>query len=139
MPTLKIYNSSTQQWEPVGTGVGMATYDMSHTPMGSGSGTSGVITVTFPANQRGTRMINSNDDTDLDVVCNNSSDNYIWIYNSSNSTIGVTIDSVTYNGVQLNPSDIHVAMETDLESGKIMEIGIICNADGAFITSRNDL
>ena len=140
MPTLKIYDSATQTWEAVGTGVGLATYDMTHTSPGSESGsgyTEGYITVTFPANKRCTQLIQGLNDIQLDIICNNSSDNYIWVSNKSDSSIDVDINSVTYNGNQL--SYIFLAIDTTVEPGSTMEIGIVCNANGAFITSRNDL
>lgn len=114
-------------------------YNFTHTTVNS-TATSGNITVTFAANQRCSRMILVNGDVNIAVVCNNLSDNYIWIKNSGSSDVDVTISGITLNNAAIAAANIHIAGSAmSVPAGGIIEIGIVCNADGAFITSRNDL
>lgn len=110
-------------------------HDFSHTPNTTVSGAT--CTVSFPAG-RGTVMLSASADLSLTVVCNNLADNYIWIKNTGSSDIDILIDSITLRGNSVK----NVYMPSDgisVPAGNVCEIGIVCNADGAFITSRNDL
>lgn len=110
-------------------------HDFSHTPNTTVSGAT--CTVSFPAG-RGTVMLSASADLSLTVVCNNLADNYIWIKNTGSSDIDILIDSITLRGNSVT----NVYMPSDgisVPAGNVCEIGIVCNADGAFITSRNDL
>lgn len=95
-------------------------------------------TVTFAANQRGSAMLTVSADLGLTIACNNGSDNYIWIKNTASAEVDITISSVTQNSTAVTnayvPSD-----GISIPAGGLCEIGIVCNADGAFITTRNDL
>lgn len=99
------------------------------------------FTFTCAANQRNSQMITIGANLTLNITCNNGSDNYLWIINSSSSTdIDVVIGTVTYNGNILSASSIYLPSDgiTVPKSG-LCEMGIIMNADGCIITSRNDL
>ena len=125
------------EFKTVSGGGGLSDYDFTHT---IASGVSGTVTVTFAANTRGTRMMTATADIGLAVVCNNSADNYIWVMNNGSSDIDVTINSVTYNNSSMSASKIFIPEDgITIPKGNVAEIGIVCNADGAFITVRADL
>ena len=125
------------EFKTVSGGGGLSDYDFTHT---IASGVSGTVTVTFAANTRGTRMMTATADIGLAVVCNNSADNYIWVMNNGSSDIDVTINSVTYNNSSMSASNIFIPEDgITIPKGNVAEIGIVCNADGAFITVRADL
>lgn len=95
-------------------------------------------TVTFAANQRCTRMITVFADIGLTFAANNGADNYLWIRNSGSAQIDVTVSAVTSGGSSVN--NVYVPSNgISVPAGCVCEIGIVVNADGAFITSRNDL
>lgn len=96
-------------------------------------------TITFAANQRGSQMISISADLALTFAVNNASDNYLWIKNTGSSEVDITISAVTNSG---GNSVANVYLPEDgisIPAGHVCELGIIVNADGAFITSRNDL
>lgn len=109
--------------------------DMSHT--GNTTATSGTVNVTFAAYQRCSTFITANGDVNLSIACNNTSDNYIWIYNAGSSSIDVTIGTITAGNQNL--ATVYIAGEMSVAAGKVIEIGIVRNSNGVFITSRNDL
>lgn len=83
-------------------------------------------------------MVSTSADLSVDFAVNNSSDNYLWVRNTGASEIDITINSVTHNSGSVS----NVYMPSDgisVPAGNVCEIGIVCNADGAFITTRNDL
>lgn len=81
-----------------------------------------------------------NADVNIAIVVNNGSDNYIWVKNTGSADADITIASVSFNGSSVSSSDIHIAGGSmTVAAGDTIEIGIICNSTGAFITSRNDL
>lgn len=86
-------------------------------------------------------MITTGANLTLNITCNNGSDNYLWIINSSSSAdIDVVIGTVTYNGNTLSASSIYLPSDgISIPKSGLCEIGIIINADGCIITSRNDL
>ncbi len=99
------------------------------------------FTFTCAVNERNSQMITTGANLTLNITCNNGSDNYLWILNSSSSVdIDVVIGTVTYNGTTVSASSIYLPSDgiTVPKSG-LCEIGIIMNADGCIITSRNDL
>lgn len=110
--------------------------DLSHT--GSTTATSGNVSLTFLANQRCSNFITANGDVNLSIECNNTSDNYIWIYNACSSSIDVTIGTITAGGQNL-AIPVYIAGDMSVAAGKVIEIGIVRNDNGVFITSRNDL
>lgn len=122
---------------PSGGGGGLSNHDFTHTANTTVSTSS--TTITFAANTRGSQMITVSDDIAISFVVNNDSDNYLWIENSdTTNNIDVTISSVTHNGNVVS----NVRMPRDgiaVPAGGTCEIGIVCNTDGAFITSRDDL
>lgn len=122
-------------WATPSSGGGLTNYDFTHT---ANQSVSGSVTVTYAANTRGSKMVSASADLSVTFAVNNSSDNYLWIKNTGSSDIDILISSVTYN----NSSVSNVYMPADgiaVPAGKVCEIGIVCNADGAFITSRSDL
>ena len=122
-------------WATPSGGGGLTNYDFTHT---ANQSVSGSVTVTYAANTRGSKMVSASADLSVTFAVNNSSDNYLWIKNTGSSDIDILISSVTYN----NSSVSNVYMPADgiaVPAGKVCEIGIVCNADGAFITSRSDL
>ena len=120
-----------------GGGGGLSNYNFTHTANTTIS--TSTTTITFAANTRGSQFITISDDLDITFVVNNSADNYLWIANSDTANdVDITINAVTYGGNNV----INVYMPTDgisVLAGELCEIGIIATADGAFITSRNDL
>ena len=133
-----IYNSATSKWVN-GTMSAQATnYDFTHTSNTTISTTS--ATITFAENTRSSKMITTSQSTlNLTFYCNNYSDNYLWILNSGSSDLTVTIATFYKSG---NVSVSNVYWPTDgitVAAGKVCEIGVVVNTDGAFITSREDL
>ena len=99
--------------------------------------------VIFNANLRGSKMITTSLTT-LSVTLKifNNSDNYLWVKNTGNSDLEVLIEDIYYLGtgngnivqnVYIPPGDITIP------AGRMCEIGIVSNSNGAFITTRNDL
>jgi hypothetical protein len=83
-------------------------------------------------------MLTVSADLGLTIACNNGSDNYIWVKNTGSAEVDITISSVTQNNVSV--TNVYVPSDgISIPAGGLCEIGIVCNADGAFITARNDL
>lgn len=83
-------------------------------------------------------MVTTSADLSVSITCNNDADNYIWVANSGAADIDILISSVTRNGSPV--SNIYLPADgISVPAGQVCEIGVVCNADGAFITSRNDL
>lgn len=121
-----------------GGGGGLTNYDFTHV---ANTTVSSPFTFTCAANQRNSQKITTGANLTLNITCNNGSDNYLWIVNSSSANdIDVVLGTVTYNGTTLTNSSITVPPDgiTVPKSG-FCEMGIIMNADGCIITSRNDL
>lgn len=98
---------------------------------------SGTIVI-FPDNKKCSYYTNINSDTAINLTVNNDFDNILWIHNYGSSEIDITFSSITYKSSTVS----NVYMPEDgitIPAGNICEIGIICNSNGAFITSRNDL
>ena len=115
---------------------GTASHDFTHTTNTTVSASTASVTVA--ANTRGTAKLTVSADLSLTIVCNNLSDNYIWIRNSGSAEVDIVIGSVQNNGSAV--SNVYVPSDgITVPAGGLCEIGVICNADGAFITSRNDL
>lgn len=129
-------NSTMTAYEWVNQSGGSASNDFTHTANATVSGQS--VTVTFAANTRGSRMISVSQDIGVSFDVNNYSDNYLWVKNIGTQEIDITISTVKHNnspvGTVYMPSDGITA-----QAGAVCEIGVIANADGAFITSRSDL
>lgn len=121
----------------IGGGSGGSTdHDFSHTPNSTVSGAT--CTVTFAANLRGSVMLTVSADLALTIACNNLSDNYIWIKNTGDAEVDILINEVTYGGNSV--TDVYMPSDGIIvPAGNVCEIGIVCNRNGAFITSRNDL
>lgn len=128
-----VYNAASGKFENKNN---TASHDFTHTTNTTVS--AGTATVTFAANTRGSAMLTISADLALTIVCNNISDNYIWIRNSGGAEADIVIGSVQNNGSAV--SNVYVPSDgITVPAGGLCEIGVICNADGAFITSRNDL
>ena len=129
-------NGTSWSWQTP-SGGGLTNYDYTHTVS---SGVSGTVAVTFPANQRCSVMYGATADIALAITCNNGADNYIWVKNNGSAAIDITISSVTYNNTSLAASKIFLPSDgISVDKGCVCEIGVLCNADGAFITARGDL
>ena len=125
------------EWVTPSSG-GLTDYNFTHT---TNTTVTSPFTFTCTANQRNSQMITTSANLTLNITCNNGSDNYLWVKNSSSSAdIDVVIGTVTYNGNTVSASSIYLPSDgiTVPKSG-LCEIGIIMNADGAFITVRSDL
>jgi hypothetical protein len=109
--------------------------DFTHT---ANTSVSGSFSAVFAADERDTVMVTTSADLSISIACNNNADNYIWVANSGASDIDILISSVTHSGSPVTniylPADGITAV-----AGQVCEIGVVCNVDGAFITSRNDL
>jgi len=118
-----------------GGGGGLTDYDFTH--VGNTTVTTST-TITFAANIRGSQMVSTAADLAVTFAVNNESDNYLWIKNTGSSDIDITISAVTAGGSPV--SNVYIPDDgISVSAGKVCEIGIIVNADGAFITSRSDL
>lgn len=132
--TKAVFDDNGDDLDTILSGLG-ASHDFTHT---SNSTVTTSVTVTYAANTRGSRMVSTSADLSVSFAVNNSSDNYLWVRNTGSSEIDITINSVTHNSGSVS----NVYMPSDgisVPAGNVCEIGIVCNADGAFITSRNDL
>lgn len=117
------------------SGGGLTNYDFTHV---ANTTVSTSTTVTFAANTRGSQMVSTSADLSVTFAINNSSDNYLWIKNTGSSDIDITIYAVTHNSTSV--SNVYIPDDgISIPAGKVCEIGIVCNADGAFVTSRSDL
>lgn len=135
---LAVNSSETgTEWVPRSSGGGgVSDYDYTHTANTTVS--TSTATVIFAADQRCTKMITVSADVGLTFAVNNGADNYLWVRNSGSAEVDVTVSAVTSGGNSVS----NVYMPTDgitVPAGGVCEIGVICNADGCFITSRNDL
>lgn len=162
--TLLVWTSSNQYWtfkdivlqeQLVGSGTGqniktvnnqsllgsgninITTPDFTHTANTTVS--TSTKTITYAAGARGSQMISISADLALTFAVNNLSDNYLWIKNTGSSEVDITISAVTKSG-GTNVSNVYLPSDgISIPAGKVCEIGIVVNADGAFITSRSDL
>lgn len=115
---------------------GITNHNFTHTANTTVS--TSTTTVTFAANQRGSAMLTISADLGLTIACNNGSDNYLWVKNAGSAEVDVTISAVTKDNTAV--SNVYVPSDgITVPAGGVCEIGVIVNADGAFITSRNDL
>ena len=129
-------NGTSWSWQTP-SGGGSTSHDYTHT---ISSGVSGTVSVSFPANKRCSVMYGATADIALAITCNNGADNYIWVKNNGSAAIDITISSVTYNDTSLAASKIFLPSDgITVPKGCVCEIGVLCNADGAFITARGDL
>lgn len=128
-----VYNAISNKFE---NKTNTASHDFTHTTNTTVSAST--ATVTFAANTRGSAMLTASADLALTIVCNNLSDNYIWIRNNGSAEVDIVIGGVQHNGSAV--SNVYVPSDgITVPAGGLCEIGIIVNTDGAFITSRNDL
>ena len=129
-------NGTSWSWQTPSSG-GSTSHDYTHTTSTFQSGT---VAVTFAANQRCSVMYGASADLALAITCNNGADNYIWVQNTGTADIDITISSVVYNNTSLSASKIFLPSDgITVPKGCVCEIGVLCNADGAFITARADL
>ena len=108
-------------------------YDFIHTPntnIGSSS-----VTVTFAPSQRCTAEYTVSTDISVNIVCNNRSDNYIWINNAlSTSAVTATLSGITFIGSSVQ--NIKGATNIpQIPAGGTLEISVVCNSDGAKLAS----
>ena len=55
-------------------------------------------------------MVTVTADLGIAIVCNNSTDNYLWVRNShATDAADITISGITYNGSPIASADIHIA------------------------------
>lgn len=119
--------------KPAGGGAGTA-YNFAHTPNSSASSP---VTVVFGQEQRESRMITVSGNISITFNVNNMADNYLWIKNSGSSSITPTISQVNFNGTPIT-NIYKPTAGLSISAGKIGELRVIVNTDGAFI-SKNDL
>ena len=122
-------NGTSVSWSDI-------SHDIAHD---SNQSVSSPVTVTFAANQRGSKMITVSANVNVTLAVNNLSDNYLWVKNSGSSAIDVTIAAISNSTLGTITSMYLPTDGISVEGGKVCEIGIVVNADGAFITCRNDL
>ena len=123
------------EFKTIGGGGGLADYDFTHV---ANTTVSTSTTITFAANTRGSQMVSTSADLAVTFAVNNGSDNYLWIKNTGAADIDITISAVTSGGSSVG--NVYIPDDgISVAAGKVCEIGIIVNADGAFITSRSDL
>lgn len=120
-----------------GGGGGTVSHDYTHSSVSVVS--TSTTTVTFAANQKCTKYISVSNDVDIAFAINNFASNYLWVINTSNNDIDVTF-SLASNSTLGTILNYHMPEDPlTIPAGKEAEIGIIVNADGAFITYRSDL
>lgn len=134
---IKVYDSLNDSWgsDEWELNEDLKGHDIDHY---GNSTVSTSVTVTYGPSTRGSRMVSTSADLGVSFVVNNYSDNYLWIKNTGSSEIDITINSITLEEETVS----NVYMPSDgisVPAGNVCEIGIICNNDGAFISSRNDL
>lgn len=118
-------------------GGGTVSHDYTHSSVSVVS--TSTTTVTFAANQKCTKYISVSNDIDIAFAVNNFASNYLWVINTSNNDIDVTF-SLASNSTLGTILNYHMPEDPlTISAGKEAEIGIIVNADGAFITYRSDL
>lgn len=123
------------EFKTIGGGGGLTDYDFTHV---ANTTVSTSTTITFAANTRGSQMVSTSADLAVTFAVNNGSDNYLWIKNTGAADIDITISAVTAGGSPV--ANIYIPTDgITVAAGMVCEIGIIVNADGAFITSRSDL
>ena len=123
------------EFATVGGGGGFTDYNFTHV---ANTTVSTSTTITFAANTRGSQMVSTSADLAVTFAVNNGSDNYLWIRNTGAADIDITISAVTAGGSPV--ANIYIPTDgITVAAGNVCEIGIIVNADGAFITSRSDL
>lgn len=129
--------ATAPEWQTPSSG-GLSNYNFTHA---SNTIVSSPFTFTCAANQRNSQMITTGANLTLNITCNNGSDNYLWIRNSSSANdIDVAIGTVTYNGSSLSASTIYLPSDgISVPKSGLCEIGVIMNSDGCFITTRSDL
>lgn len=134
--------ANTYLYSPDGTNFGWSAvspvtgHDYTHQP-DTGTPVSGSQTITYAANTRGSKTVTAGGNLLLDFIVNNGADNVLWIVNKSGSTIDIAVNSVISNNV--SQSVMLPENGIDADAGYVCEIGVIVNADGAYITFRNDL
>lgn len=122
-------------FKTIGGGGGLTDYNFTHV---ANTTVSTSTTITFAANTRGSQMVSTSADLTVTFAVNNGSDNYLWIKNTGAADIDITISAVSAGGSPV--SNVYIPDDgISVAAGKVCEIGIIVNADGAFITSRSDL
>lgn len=128
-------DGTAMEFATLGGGGGASDHNFTHT---TNQAVSGSVTVTYAANTRGSRMVSASADLSVSFAVNNGSDNYLWVKNTGSVDVEILINSVTWNGDTV--TNVYIP-DTDIvvKAGHVCEIGIVCNADGAFITSRSDL
>lgn len=118
-------------------GGGTVSHDYTHSSVSVVS--TSTTTVTFAADQKCTKYISVSNDIDIAFVVNNFASNYLWVINTSNNDVDVTF-SLASNSTLGTILDYHMPEDPlTISAGKEAEIGIIVNADGAFVTYRSDL
>lgn len=120
-----------------GGGGGLTNYDFTH--VANTTVSTSTTTITFAANQRGSQMITVSANVNVILAVNNLSDNYLWVKNSGSSAIDVTIAAISNSTLGTITNMYLPADGISVEGGKVCEMGIVVNTDGAFITCRNDL
>lgn len=110
--------------------------DFRHTANTTVSGSS--ASVVFGGGSRCSKMITVSADVNLSIAVNNQSDNYLWIANSSQSSVDVFISTVTSDGSGV-PNIYIPSSGISIPAGKVCELGVMSNTDGVFIASRSDL
>lgn len=135
---LAVNSSATGvEWITNSGGGGTVSHDYTHSSVSVVS--TSTTTVTFAANQKCTKYISVSDDIDIAFAVNNFASNYLWVINTSNNDIDVTF-SLASNSTLGTILNYHMPEDPlTISAGKEAEIGIIVNADGAFITYRSDL
>lgn len=115
----------------------VANSDFNHT---TNTAVSGSVTITFLENSRCSAMYSTSSDLSVALIVENRGDNYLWIRNTGNNEIDVTISSVRASSAEPAISDVFVPSDgITVPAGCVCEIGVIRNPDGVFITSRTDL
>lgn len=130
--------ATAPEWQTPSGGGGLTNYNFTHV---ANTTVTSPFTFACAANQRNSQMITTGANLTLNITCNNGSDNYLWIINSSSSAdIDVVIGTVTYNGNTVSASSIYLPSDgISVPKSGLCEIGIIMNTDGCFITTRSDL
>lgn len=127
MATLKRYNSLTQSWEKIASGV-VNLHNYTENSVEIVSGSSHIFT--FNQNTKTNSYIKVSADCNLTFNVNNFGENMVYVENTSANDITLTIASVTINGVSATHYAIQSTSGIEVKAGKVTEIGIVARNDG---------
>jgi len=104
----------------------------------------GSISVTFPYQQRCICYYGTTADTTFNLSINNSSDNYIYVWNAGSSAIDVSLGSAFYRATPTSSGGMTSIRTTgdwpaEIPSGKYIIIRVVCTSATAAFVTKSDI